>query len=248
MINFPLKLGVGESQNVSQYAGFVYYESGSAGGMDNSIKVSVDDGRGSEYILKPGQGFRSTGFTSLVVSNNKGQGTIIGTLTLADKEFFDNRVVGTVEVIDGGLARTLGKVAFTGTVGNKTASNLFSWVQIWNPAASGKNLIVEQFGLTTDTAGQMVIYSSISPQATKASSPASKLIGAPVSVAEMRYDGKNNADAGVVAMMLLQLQANIPYNWKMTEPIIVPQGYGIVFGGGQNASVNANVEFYEQAI
>ncbi|UMU21839.1 hypothetical protein G5B88_11990, partial [Herbaspirillum seropedicae] len=98
MILLPIKIDPGAVVPVAAYGQFVYFESATGPG-DTSIVVKAQGGSGVDYILKVGQGFRTDeAFSQLIISNNKGEGTITGVVVVADQNFFDNRVVGTVSI------------------------------------------------------------------------------------------------------------------------------------------------------
>jgi hypothetical protein len=120
----------------------------------------------------PGQGFRldKKTFTNLQVTNYGGQATIIGALLIADGGFFDNRVTGSVEVIDGGRTRALNNGSFIGTNGIAGSAGNISHLQMWNPVGSGVNVFVDSMSmgalaatgmyLRTSTAALSTLYGS----------------------------------------------------------------------------------------
>ncbi|AYR24544.1 hypothetical protein [Herbaspirillum rubrisubalbicans] len=253
MMNFPLNLAVGFAQPVNQVGNYVYYKAGSAGGADPSIKVKTD--QGDEYILMPGQGFRldKKTFTNLQVTNAGGVATIIGLLMIADGGFFDNRVTGSVEVIDGGKARTLAGSAFIGTSNAAATAGNYGFVQLWNPPGSGKNIIVERITASSATAGAFGMFvanvaiansSGVTPVSKKAAA------GVPASVTQIRYEinavGTVTGSSGF--MDSRSNQANSSVEFKVVEPIIVTPGYGVHVGTGvTNQDIRAVFEWFEES-
>lgn len=247
MMNFPLNLPATGMQPVYQVGNYVYYSAGSAGGADPSIKVKTD--LGDEYILKPGQGFRLDGrnFGNLQISNAGGVATIIGMVTIADGGFFDNRVTGSVEVIDGAKARTLGGGALMGgvTCGAVAATN--AYVQLWNPAGSGKNVIVETVAYSSNTTGGVGFRTGQTAITNFQGNGISKLAGGASSGVSLRY--QNNAAAmGGANMLLVSVSAGQQAIYTFKEPVVLPPGNGLIVTQGiVNADITASFEWYEES-
>ncbi|BEV15566.1 hypothetical protein HBDW_23540 [Herbaspirillum sp. DW155] len=247
MMNFPLNLAVGATQPVSQVGNYVYYKYGSAGGADQSIKVKTD--LGDEYVLMPGQGFRldNRTFTNLQITNATGQATIVGMLLIADGGFFDNRVTGSVEVIDGGKARTLGNGAFMGGVQCQAAASTYAHLQLWNPAGSGKNLIIESATYSSSINGGVFFRTNGAVLATLQGNGVAKMAGAPASVGELRYanvaayQGGNN-------MLVLNLAAGQFSTFNFKEPIVLKPGNGfLMIETIANGDLTGCFEWYEES-
>ena len=245
MMNFPLNLAVGFAQPVNQVGNYVYYKAGSAGGADPSIKVKTD--QGDEYILLPGQGFRldKKTFTNLQVTNAGGQATIIGALLIADGGFFDNRTTGSVEVIDGGKNRTLAGGAFlaagykSGLAGNGVAALL------WNPAGSGKRLVMSAFAVNSATSTAMNVSAATATYGAKQGNGNSKMLGGAQSVGEL-WAGNGAAPAGTVLMSISAVAAQV-FEKKFAEPLVIRPGNGFaIFSGGSGADLGCYFEYFEE--
>ncbi len=246
MMNFPLNLAVGFAQPVNQVGNYVYYKAGSAGGADPSIKVKTD--QGDEYVLMPGQGFRldKKTFTNLQVTNYGGQATIIGALLIADGGFFDNRMSGSVEVIDGGRTRALNNGSFMGVAAIGPGAGNIGIVQLWNPAASGKNVFVDSVKINSAAANGIYMLDSNAALPTLYSTAAPKRLGGSVSVMELRVNqqaaqpaGRNMWSGSVAAGSV------IPIDLKGS--ILIPPGYGLMVNGNTAAvNINASFEWYEE--
>ncbi|WP_079214981.1 hypothetical protein [Herbaspirillum robiniae] len=259
MILFPFKVGPGETVPVAGYGKFVYYESGTAGGADYSIVVKAQGGSGVDYVLKVGQGFRTSDqYTQLVITNNKGAGTITGVLVLADEGFFDNRVVGTVdisgvvtvsgvvEVVDGGMARSFGDVAYMGDAGSAPAASKYSACQIWNPSTT-KMVIVKRIIVSSAVGGSMYISPTTVAAANFGKNAQSKRVGSVnLSAAQLRneqvaaqypnrYYGQNMGASSIQDM-------------KLEEPFVLMPSTGLTVYGWTNQDINCTFEFYEKAI
>ncbi|OXY50506.1 hypothetical protein P730_19375 [Salmonella enterica subsp. enterica serovar Enteritidis str. SHSE004] len=249
MMNFPLNLAVGAAQPVSQVGNYVYYKAGSAGGADPSIKVKTD--LGDEYILMPGQGFRldKRTFTNLQVTNAAGQATIIGMLLIADGGFFDNRTTGSVEVVDGGKARTLAGSAFVGYGFQGGSAGNISQVMLWNNGNGLKSLFVEQISIfvgNTAVQGIGMRSASASIGGTMVTAKSKKLGSTDSTTAEIRYI--SGALGGTVADTMMNLTQGTSI-FKCSEPIVIPPGKGLLlFNGVANDSLGVNFEFFEEVV
>ncbi|MGL5181198.1 hypothetical protein [Herbaspirillum huttiense] len=247
-MNFPLNLAVNGTASLSQVGNYVYYSTGSAGGADQSIKVKTD--AGDEYILKPGQGFRLDGrnFNNLIFSNNANAANILGTMLIADGGFFDNRVTGSVEVIDGGKARTLGGGAFMGGVQCVATAAQNSIVQLWNPVGSGKNVILESITYSSTNNGGILFRVYNAALSNLLANGVSKLAGgAAVSVGQLRY-APNPGVLGGNNMLILGIAAAQFSTYQFKEPVVLPPGQGmLVTQGTQNVDVTGNFEWYEES-
>jgi hypothetical protein len=249
--NYPLQLAVGEIKTINSVGTFIYYESASAGGADTSILVTFDTN--DQIVLKVGQGQNiPRGFNVLRVKNNLGQGAIIGNLVIADSGFVDNRNVGTVEVIDGGKNRSNAGIAFCAPGAAGASAGQYTIIELWNPAGSGKNAIIEQLTLSAAAATISIFAGWTS----------TNLIGGPVSNITSKKAGSANATSyvGIAfaasatpassgTLLSLNLQGNTTITYSLREPIIIPPGYGFWIGNTVvNTGFNEITEFIEDAI
>lgn len=237
---------------------YFYYYSGSAGGADSTITMRGLSS-GLRIVLKPGQAFRlprGENETSWVLTNFSNTATIIGTVIVGDGDITDNRVTGSVEVIDGGKNRTMANQAFIGYgyAGGGVAQ--CSYGQLWNPISSGKKIIVEKF-----TSG---IYSGSVPAVmnvginnaaigTVQTYGKSKLSGGTQSAAEFRTDTNANTPGIRFPTSLFwdQYIDSLLKMWEIEpkEPFVINPGYGIVIGCSSfNTGFTTNIEFYEESI
>ncbi len=249
MIDFPFKLAVGEAVQANIYGSMVKYVIGSAGGADPSIRVKTDGG--DEYVLLPGQGFKfdNKAFTKLNISNAGGVTPVIGRLLLADSDFIDNRTSGSVEVIDGGKNRTMAGITFMGLVGSPPAAAKYSHTQLFNPANSGKNLIIEAVTFSTTGTNLSCYLRSSNAALTTLSGPGScKKLGAPASVGTM-YSDANAVLLGTATLHAFDSSPNVPFTYRCNEPIICPPGFGLIAANGWvNNQLDVNYEWYEENI
>lgn len=202
---------------------------------------------GSIGPVLAGQGVQDSPFRRLVLEDESGA-TNNGTILIADNAFIDDRITGSVEVIDGGKTRTNSGMAFSSYVGTNGVAGNFTHAQIFNPAGSNKNVILKSFTLSGDA------YSSI--------------YISPVSIElttfrNLGVSKKSNGDDGVARLnvqnnpvvlqskilMALNVVANAQIIINFQEPLLIVPGTGVNFVNNIPAvSLSANLEFYEEAI
>lgn len=160
-----------------------------------------------------------------------------------------NRVLGEVAVIDGGRARVLAGLAFIGYAYAAPVVGNLSHVQLWNPGASGKNLVVEQVSTFTQGAGLSGfagLGANVALTGLIGSPPSKKVGGAASAVAQLRSQA-NAAILGLLPSMFnMTIQGPL---FKPNEPIIVPPGFGLnIVNGADNQDLGAHFEYFEEAI
>lgn len=198
--------------------------------------------------LLPGQGLRDTEFGSLVLVDETGA-INNGYLLVSDSTFVDDRVTGEVSIIDGGKARSYASQAFFANVFCGAVAAQLSHCQLWNPPGSGKNLIVEQYYVSSGSASAIGIGLYNAQLSTAAGNPLSKNNGVGAGVASQW--SQNNAAAlasGSAAQVYVNAAQTSPLI-KFTEPLIVKPGNGI-FAVNQtaNATLGLCLEFFEEVI
>ena len=258
MIILPFKLDPGAVVPVAGYGKFVYFESASGTG-DTSIVVKAQGGSGIDYVLKVGQGFRTPDvYTQLIISNRKNEGVINGVLVIADDGFFDNRVVGTVDisgvvsvtgtvaVVDGGKSRSAGGTAFIGMAQCQAGGAASGNIQLWNPAANTKNVIMSRFTMSVTTGTTTLRgYITASQLAVYLGNGSAKKPGLAAASAELRAQSANTAFTTQV--MGYDVVVNTPYTYVTSEPIILAPGYGLTLRNIQATSdITATFEWIEE--
>lgn len=235
---------------------YVYFYGGSAGGADATIGVKMD-AIGERVLLMPGQAFRMEPGKQAqrwIISNHAGQATIAGRLVIGSGKIDDNRVTGSVEVIDGGKNRTLAGQSFfaSGNVAANAGTN--SGILIFNPAGSIKNLLLKagsvsmgaasSYGLawcTTFAGAVDETATGIVPKKWGAMSVAKLYAFKTTSAAGLAAGGFSSMDTGT-------LSNNTQSRFLFQEPVVLEPGYGaLLFGGVVNVSLVGTFEFTEDA-
>lgn len=196
---------------------FIKYRSG-----NSAIRVRLSSGG---YVdLLPGQGVWGVDYTGLTVNDRSGFQNA-GTILAGDFDFRDDRITGTVDVVDGGKARTLGDAAMIGFSYQSAVAAKFAGCQLWNPAGSGKNAYVEQ--VSCYSAGGVAIGIAVLPStaalATLGVGIVSKRLGGTASIMQARNESLAAVTPG--AFLLLDKSQK---SYKFSEPIMLAPGYGLV--------------------
>lgn len=171
------------------------------------------------------------------------------TVQIAGGGVGSDRIVGEVAVIEGGATRTKAGQAFAGANKTAAAAGQYPHVQLWNPAASGKRVIVSEIGIDTSVAGDVAVRWSNAALAALATNPngVSKMLGGGGSAAEVRAE----ANAAILGAGQLYgiAAATTHIIHKLTEPMIINPGYGVIVVAVTVAtSVRGNFQFYEEAL
>jgi hypothetical protein len=231
---------------------YIKYVAGSNGGGDASLIVTPGAQGGNRITLKPGQAYRVADDKgtpdSWTLQNSAGSATIIGTVVVGDGRIDDTTIAGTVAVVDAGLTRTLINSAFLGTGFATAVASQYSHVMLWNPAGSGKNLILESFNATSPNAAFIatLVFQNATLGTLQASTIASKLASGAPGVAQIYKQQQVGIPAGVQMVSVGGAQnAVVPYTFK--EPLVIPPGYGVVsaFVNVQNAGNQTGFEWFE---
>lgn len=244
---FDIKIAPGASRLIDQLANYVYFLEGSAGGADTTIVIRPQTG-GDAVFLKPGQEYKFDESESDVkwsIANLKGEAEIVGKLLFAKGKFGDNRISGSVEVIDGGKNRTSAGTAFMANLYSSAVAGQASKVQLWNPLGSGKNIIIAQLTAAIPGGYSLVVKLESAPINGPVAAPVgSKKAGGPASVALGYY---STADVVPINGGTYGLSSGVVC--KLTEPILLPPGWGMTCGAPVlNNAAGAGVEFFEEFV
>ncbi len=257
MQHFDITLPPNTSRELHIQGDYVYFLEGSAGGADSTITLRSISGSDTT-LLKPGQAFRlGTGDETVrwIIGNHKGEGTIAGRLLMGSGEFFDNRISGSVEVIDGGKARTLANSAFSGAFGSALPGpGLYSRLCLFNAANSGKNAIIESVSLSAGNAIACNLIRWTAALSLDLGAGTSKNLSTLVSSTAVRCSTDsdqptNTAGTGFVAVYQLSVIANGKDVFVPREPIIIAPGTGLLlWANNPTANFACSFEWFEEKI
>lgn len=159
------------------------------------------------------------------------------------------RSTGLVQVVDGDKARALAASLYSGGVAIGAVVGQFPYVQLWNPPASGRNLVVPACNLSSSVAGMGIIGFSTAQRATDATASAArnKRLQSAIGVAQLRVE--TNASGGSNGFYTAQVLALTTFPWRPTGPIIVPPGVGLeAYINVVNTTFSAAYEWYEEVV
>jgi len=214
------------------------------GGL-GAIRVTPSSGDAVELL--PGQGMENVKFDRLIVKDLSGAANA-GAVLAGSGNWRDERITGSVEVIDGGKNRTVANQAFMATTYCGGQAGNTAQIQLWNPALSGKRVIVARVTRGSATAGTVAVGITAVALVTKDKNAQSKLSGGAASVAELRVESKVGA-SGLAALTSNVVQAGVDLQFQFLEPVVLLPGYGLVLSASTLAAdVLGAFEFFEEAI
>lgn len=246
---YDFTIAPNQTRELAAEGSYFRYYSGSAGGLDETILIKSDTG-GVQTLLRPGQSIKTpANCRTWYLSNYRNASTISGIVVVGNGEIQDSQVAGTVSVVDGGKLRSMAAQAFLGYGSIGASAGLYSMIQLFNPAGSGKNVIVSQICASVSVPANNYIYlrrHSI-PFANHLGNAASKNgIGASQAVIK----SENAAIPASTGLLLLPYKNALDQIiYKFTEPIVIAQNVGIFLASDTvNSTLLANFEFHEDPI
>lgn len=213
-----------------------FYELLSGGGVDPRIRVESMGG-GWAVVLRPGQGFRlpAEEQAGVVITNLAGT-AMAGLVKLGprDWEFEDQRLTGTVAVVDSNFALTSSGLALIAFSGLTPAANQYAYIQVLNPAASGKIVEVQSilYGVGAVSTPNLFITSGLTLSANVANGVSSKLASsAPLFSTQIRTQSDPAILSGRQIMnWFFSSQGNAIKDFKC--PILLNPGDSLMMAGG----------------
>lgn len=199
--------------------------------------------------LAAGQGQNvPEGFHRLDLTNSSSV-TVYGELLISDENFIDKRITGDVSVIDGEKARSIASGRFQATADHTTPGQ-YPGVQLWNPAGSGKNLIVTSVDCGLSAAGSVRIYGDNVAFANdvSGSSISNALVGAAAGVAQVRRE----VFAAPPAIPFGRgrepiIPANSYIQVVLDGPMVVPPGFGVsTLGAPVGVVLGVSFQWFEE--
>jgi hypothetical protein len=210
------------------------------------IRVKLTDG--GVIDLMPGQGVSNRNFESIEIVDRSGA-INAGTILAGDFDFRDERISGTVDVVDGGKSRTLSGRTYMCAISAGNSAGQFAFNELWNPPGSNKNVIVEQWSLSSGAAS--IIYAGWHNVrlTTGPSGSISKKAGGALSSA--LSGSVYRVAAGGIASVLTasNVSANQTIVVMPKEPIVIPPGFSFYCENETaSSSLQTWVEFFEEDV
>lgn len=170
--------------------------------------------------------------------------------TVGQGDIQKDRISGEVSVINGELARVLANRCFAGQAIQAAVAGQYSHVQLWNPAGSGKRVLVSRLWVSNGTGAPLSFAARLHNAAltTLLNTVPSKLAGGADSTAELR------AQAAPAVIPTSKVYASLIANagdspaFFLSEPIVLVPGYGLVlYAGAVNQTMPASFQLTEEA-
>lgn len=236
-------------RTVSAPGTYLRYYKGSANGADPSILVK-NDTMGVAAILKPGQAIRlpasERGAVDWIVSNYAQAAPISGILAIGDGQLDDSTVSGEISLINGEVSRVLAGKCFAGYSVCAAVAGQYSHCILYNPAGSGKNLILDRAAMLMPTAGTVGLSVVSALLAVAANNTANKLVNTGGRVGDLRAGTFASAQGN--PFFNLTIPANESREFAFSEPFVIPPTYGLAaYGMTANIQLTANWQWKEEA-
>jgi hypothetical protein len=218
-----LNFGAGGRQ-INAAATFFRYESGSAGGADESIRIRADGNDLGLYF--PGDAIelpiQATTWDITPVN-----ATTAGIVRLGLGRVQSARLVGNVKIIDSAYLDTQANNVFScalAVTGTNTGQVL---TQIFNPAGSGVVVSVDSISMGSNTTTNFSLCMTTT-QATTSNGPSSSLLsGGAGGIAVNRYDLVGTAFSNQQFIYTGGLQAGLDRQINFKSPVVLKPGYGM---------------------
>lgn len=203
---------------------------------------------GNIYPLYTGQGLQGQEFRSLNLLNRTGA-TNNGSILVSDGKFVDDRITGDVSIIDGGKNRTIANNSFT--VVNYVAGVAAKGpsIQLHNLVGNSKRLIVNTMGISSTAAQGLNCGISSNILTITGATGQSKLSNGFASTSRTYSDNLVANPINVYGLLIFNIVANVSYEKKFIEPIVLNPGYGLtLYSGGTGLDLSAYFEYFEESI
>lgn len=245
MRTITLKLAAGTRDEITAPGNFLHLvESGAA------VDIELDNGMRLQDVLagtwaEPGE-FKRIAFYSDTAQTIK--------ILVARGRAGVFRVNGEVSVISGEVTRSKAGVAFWGSGGAVGAAGQYPVVQLFNPVASTRRVIVDQLLVSLGGVAGIVHVGQYDTAVTNFTrNPRNKSIGGANSGSEIRWLSATSSIEGAglpgsIAHAAYDVDAD-GVSMEMSEPMILEPGRGVIVVGGTVAStVRAVFQLWEEAV
>lgn len=208
-------------------------------------QLSVMRSSEASFFSRPKEGFNTVQITSQQAQSIR--------VFVGSGDAGTRRISSTVQVVDGGRSRTVAGAAFMFSAATSGLAGKFAALQLFNPAASGKRLVVKSTRYSQGASGQYgLVWQSATLATVAAGSLVPKLLSGPASAAVGCYDN-NLATAAFASPFLSLVSANLAVNAVDTqtfaEPLVVMPGQGLIwFTTVANTSITASAEYVEESL
>lgn len=212
--------------------------------------VQINTDTGARVSANPGQGIRNFDFGSITLVDKSGAPNN-GFILIADADMIDDRITGEVSVIDGAKSRVLSNTAFCRSITFNPGGAAYGTAELWNPAGSLKNLIVEEMTLLQGFAAGAYFNVGFGNTA-QYGAPAtglSKKAGGVVSLGQIARNDEAVAGNGLVGQYVFAPPVNQTVGFGLKEPFIVAPGTTLrVQASFIGSVVSVGFQWFEESV
>lgn len=237
-MQYDFSLSPYQARQYEVFGRFVKYVQGAG-----PIRVTLSAGG---YVdLMPGQGVFGIEFQNFVVEDRAGIDNR-GVIMAGSFDFRDDRITGTVDMVDGGYNRTMANQAFSGALFQSGVAGQWSHGMLFNPETSKNSVIVSSYDLATNAAATALV-GIVEGSGQVGARGASKLAGGEKSRALLQPFAQAALSPPPTNSKVLYLSANTQFVGTLKEPIVLMPGYGmlICMNSAQGLPLTANFEYTE---
>jgi len=204
-------------------------------GATGAIRVRTVEGWMKDLL--PGQGVKGLNFQRLILEDRSGAANV-GTIAvgIGADSIVDDRITGTVNVIDNGKSRTLEDNAFLAGASAPGVAANFTHLQFRNNSLNNR-AVIKKFvaGGSTMTGPATLQLRWLNTQLTSAfGAGLSKLVGSSTVFGETRTQQNATILGSGLAGFGLPQNGNVIY--EFCEPLIVPPGQSVLLVNDQAAA------------
>lgn len=240
---YDLTLAPGTSQNIGALGEYLKVISAPQG----RVRVRLDGG--DSFALVEGQGFRKRDgetFRDVSVSNLAAYTQTVQVF-IGDARFEDSRVTGSVQIVDGGKARTMLAQAFIAYAAQTAGAGQVPVLQLLNPAAATTRAIVKALRMSSATAGSIAMGRHDPVLPSGPFTTFNKLSSGAVSNLVMYRDLPLATGPGTT-FESFSVGAGLVVQITFQEPIVLLPGAGlVVWHSVTGSSLQVGAEFSEES-
>lgn len=226
-LNFPAG-----GRQINAKASFFRYEAAANGGSDESIRVRADGNDlglflPGDYVDLPV--FASTWEVVPVTASTT------GAVRLGVGRVNSSRLTGTVAIVDGERAKVFAGNCYR-SLGNQNGGAAAAQVGPYNPAGSGRNVLVQAFRAGLSAADSWNLYRTTTALPTAITSGLNIDPTGPGSIVTIRGDNVGTALAGLQGHGSGYGAASTDFVVVLPRPILLRPGYGMVLSATLGAT------------
>jgi len=190
-------------------------------------------------------------FTYLVFENVAQPGLSLRVVYGVDLDFvpaLSAGLFGSISVINGELARTKAGIAFLASTAIGPIAGQSSFIQLWNPVANTKRLIVNDLYAVTGAVPSLIsLLWANAAILTLVATNGNKLLGSAAPTAELRREtavAPPGTQLGAFQVGVLQ-----SFRFPFVEPIVIAPGFGLIaLDNTANELLRVNFQWWEETI